>query len=370
MSIDESNFKIISEALSLATIRGAGSSQQLDVAVPKNLQRNGNPRERGPGRIKISTVQLLPSQQVASVEGKAYPHRNTNLNMTASGAVKKEKSRVGLVFVNDQNVSGQPTSTDTSKFEQYPVDVSDSLASDSKTNSNATATFMIQSEDSDASLDCAMGNMSKFTGRASQAKQNTAHCNDNASLRKINVNDKRREEKQFDVSSALVKPLQHKQNQSTGPSEGFQCEMAEADQASICDSPQNKDQGNDTFSSASNNGSFQEVKISMLPDQRIQATTDETLFSINVEASRKERLENHNDKSSADGSHTDMSANEEYPNDSLVLRRLPVNSSSTDLERRKAEEENASALTVNAIVEEILNSPTNSGRNTPNSNTD
>ena len=37
---------------------------------------------------------------------------------------------------------------------------------------------------------------------------------------------------------------------------------------------------------------------------------------------------------------------------------------------RKAEEENASALTVNAIVEEILNSPTNSGGNTPNSNTD
>ena len=354
---------------SLATIRGAGSSQQLDVAVPKNLQRNGNPRERGPGRVKISTVQLLPSsQQVASVAGHALPHRNANLTMTSSGAVRKEKSRVGLVFVNDQNIIEQPTS----KFEQYSVDNSDGLASDSKTNCNATANFIIHSEDSDASLDCAMGNLSKFTRRASQSEQNTGHCNDNASLRKTNVNDKRREEKQFDVSSALVNPLQNKQNQSIGPSEGFQCEMAEADQASICDSPQtSKDQSNDTYSSSpSNNGSFQEVKIQMLPDQRLQATTDETLFSINVEASRKEKLENHNDKSSTDGSHTDIPGNEEYPNDSLVLRRLPVNSSSTDLERRKAEEENASALTVNAIVEEILNSPTNSGRNTPNSNTD
>ena len=358
---------------SLATIRGAGSSQQLDVAVPKNVLRNGNPRERNPGRVKISTVQLLPlSQQVASVAGHALPHRNANLTMTSSGAVRKEKSRVGLVFVNDQNVIEQPTSMDTSKFEQYSVDHSDGLASDSKTNGNATANFIIHSEDSDASLDCAMGNLSKFTRRASQSEQNTGHCNDNASLRKTNVNDKRREEKQFDVSSALVKPLQNKQNQSIGPSEGFQCEMAEADQASICDSPQkNKAQSNDTFSSsASNNCSFQEVKISMLPDQRIQATTDQTLFAINVEASKKERLENHYDKSSADGSHTDMSANEECPNDSLVLRRLPVNSSSTDLERRKAEEENASALTVNAIVEEILNSPTNSGRNSPNLNTD
>ena len=293
--INESNFEIISEGPPLATIRGAGSSQQLDVAVPKNLQRNGNPRERGPGRVKISTVQVLPSsQQVASVAGHALPHSNANLTTTASSAVRKEKSRVGLVFVNDQNVNEQPTSMDTSKYEQYPDDISGGLASDSKTNGNATANFIIHSEDSDASLDCAMGNISKFTGRASHAKQNTGHCNGIASLRKIDVNDKRREEKQFDVSSALVKPLQHKQNQSICPSEGFQCEMAEADQASICDSPQtNKDQSNDTYSSSpSNNGSFQEVKISMLPDQRIQATTDETLFSINVDAGRKEKHEN------------------------------------------------------------------------------
>merc|ERR1712226_1329589 len=140
--------------------------------------------------------------------------------------------------------------------------------------------------------------------------------------------------------------------------EASQCEMAEAGPGS---------------SSGEDNIPFEEVILTLPVDDKKQSKSSETSTYLKDEDIIDRRSQGpcvgSNNYELAQGIHSIPNSNDE-PRNSLDLEELDCSEPqcsilNANLEKMQMEEESASALTVNAIVEEILNSPLNSGRNTP-----
>ena len=282
-----------------ASICQAGP-EHVVVGVPKNVQKKWNSHDREQGRSKFPTTQYMHSQSpIAKVAGNSSANKYGNTYNVTPGAVKKEKIRnpAALAYEHNHNLHRNNTGNETNQEE-----------------ANFNASAPLESLQPDQNL------------------QNAPISNQH---------------------SDQIGSASHERTASVF--ESSQCDMAEADQASICSSPEKP-----ATSNQNKNETFQEVVL----------TLPQGSFSdINEIRSLNRVKTNNNDNESSDDDevaacetgHPTASLDTAYQSeDSAQLGIQAIQSSilNENLERRQLEE-SESALTVNAIVEEILNSPTN-----------
>ena len=191
-----------------------------------------------------------------------------------------------------------------------------------------------------------------------------------------NVNELHLAETDYSVS-ATVEPHKNNQNLSGRPIlsnhqhaaqsvssiqrysavfEASQCDMAEADQASICSSPEKP-----TTSTKKNEETFQEVVLTLVQDKA--TNSKESVCSNGIEIDNGDNDSNLSDVADirvSENFRPSYSMGMESQTGQSDIQTIRSSVLNEDLERRQLEEESESALTVNAIVEEILSSPTHS----------
>jgi hypothetical protein len=371
----------------LRSTLAASSLPQFDVAVPKNIQRNWNSRERGPGRCKLSTGKCLQLQHpVATVAGHSFELKSGNPVFVTPRAVKKEKPRSTTVLAKDETQELQAVCWSSSKSDSVSEN---ELSSNLNSSFNPSSSVKNQSHDRKLSYNPSLHSAIPSNGEL--PKMSEGHKNNNLSSNTPigNVNQMKQAQKD-EAHQAFVIPIQHDENVSSskplttthdslqnisnrllaGVSESSQCEMAEADQASICNSPEKNNAQNNPFVSLNDNtGTFQEVILTLPSHGRTQLNGSGSLKDS--KESRKAKEDDKYKYVDKDNSHSceevdsNSTISDEREYHSLDLQTLQNSLLNANLERRQLQEESASALTVNAIVEEILNSPLNSGKNTP-----
>ena len=372
------------------------SFKPSDVAVPKNVQRNWNSRERGPGRCKLSTGHDLQSQHpVATVAGHPFTVKNSTASVVAPAAVKKEKPRNMTAVTQAQ----QPDSVCVSspRFLQHPE--KPHLFS----NGGLSQSFCEKIQNQHLSSRITLSNQQRILNdNAPHATIQSDHqgefenyiSEDPHFSRNIICSDMEAQERINDTFSALINPLhqtneitvpvQHlgqghvllqsgaTQNLAAGIGESSQCEMAEADQASMCNSPEKRKAQNDVLSSADDSiDTIHEVILKMPLANSVLFNSGQTLNDFKAdEDGKKENVTTtftNIDGGSSEVVHCPTPESDGGQPNLLVLNTLNSSMFHEDLTIRRMQEESANGLTVNAIVEEILNSPINSGRNTPTS---
>ena len=359
------------------------------MAVPKNNQRNWSSRERGSSRCKYSNGQDINQHHpIATVAGNSLNTKTTNAASIAPGAVRKEKSRNGACIFNYHSHQQHSATLGVSRPENH---------SENELTSNSSASplnIVDQSNGSSLVFNQSLKNKSHTIGEEPRIEGELKCYNGTNQLSKNDTNGNKGFQRRTEMLSVLVKPLLQDEtfenfNCATnvhdslksistqnfaGLGEASQCEMAEADQASMCNSPDKaKGQTGPGSSSGEDNIPFEEVILTLPVDDKKQSKSSETSTYLKDEDIIDRRSQGpcvgSNNYELAQGIHSIPNSNDK-PRNSLDLEELDCSEPqcsilNANLEKMQMEEESASALTVNAIVEEILNSPLNSGRNTP-----
>lgn len=333
------------------------STQQNVVAVPKNVQRKWSSHEREPGRSKFATPQYLHSQSpVAKITGNSSAYKTSNAYHATSGAVKKEKMRNPAALAYEHNHNLHSISSSTPKLSSDHVINLD--------NEFPGPESILNPKSRNQTLDHDNLPMS------SEGNEQVSHVNRLES----NASNEAYVKKSDFAISAPIQQIQlsqdlhnnlnrsdHQQAMSSNSNprtsvvfESLQCDMAEADQASICSSPEKPSTSNNN-----NDDTFQEIVLTLPQGNAINPNSNEFSNGAKVDNDSDRMTDNDNVAMSESGRH---SFSDEITLDHADSGIQAIQSSlmNEDLERRQLEEESQSALTVNAIVEEILNSPTSS----------
>ena len=334
------------------------STQQNVVAVPKNVQRKWSYNEREPGRSKFATPQYLHSQSpVAKITGNSSAYKTSNAYNATSGAVKKEKMRNPAALAYEHNHNLHSTSSSASRLSSdHAIDLNNESHDPGSILNPKSRNEAIDHDNSPV---------------RSEGSEQVSHVN---RLESNTYNDAAYVKNTDFAIAAPIQQIQHSQDlhnninrsdhqqsisSNSNPRtsvafESLQCDMAEADQASICSSPEKPSTSNNN-----NDDTFHEIILTLPHGNSINSSSNECLNGAKLDNDGDRMTDNDNVAMSESGRH---SFSDEITLDHADSGIQAIHSSlmNEDLERRQLEEESQSALTVNAIVEEILNSPTSS----------
>ena len=331
------------------------SPHQNSVAVPKNVQRKWISHEREPGRCKFATPQYLHSQSpVAKITGNSSAYKTSNAYNATSGAVKKEKVRNPAALAYEHNQIQHSTSSIASKISSDHIVNVDNESHDPESILNPKSKIQTRGHDNLPMLSEGIEQVCHIKRPESNAG-NEAHVkktdfNISAPIQQIQLSQ--------DLHDTINRGDQHPAIESnSNPStsvvfESLQCDMAEADQASICGSPEKASTSNNN-----NDDTFHEIVLTLPQGNSINSNSNEFSNGAKVDNDRMTDYGNGNMSESGHHSFSEEIALEQADSGIQAIQSSLMNE---DLERRQLEEESQSALTVNAIVEEILNSPTSS----------
>ena len=318
---------------------------------------------------------------IAKVAGNSSTHKTGNTYNVTPGAVKKEKIRnpAALAYELNHNQNSLNSSSSASKLEHY-------LENNMEYKSNPTSDHFSDLANEHNGTEPTFSPIGKHqphdnsrssfdTSLRSEDLEEFRHRN-SCKRSSGNANELHVAETDYTVS-ALGESSQLNQNANNRPIlndqqpviqsaasftpssivfESSQCDMAEADQASICSSPEKP-----TSSTKKNEETFQEVVLTFV--QGHANNSKESICSNGMQRNKDDNDSNVADvgdgivSESLRPSYAMGITSEPGPSN---LQTIQSSLQNEDLERRQLEEESESALTVNAIVEEILSSPTNS----------
>ena len=322
-----------------------------DVAVPKNTQRIWNSRERDPGRSRITAGQHLKSpvpytgqsitSGTSSTVAPAAVKKEKPRNMTAIAQGSQQNAITGISAANlvhnaqeGHFMINHPGNQDARLYNVQNQEVDKTTQYDQHRFINANVKLQKFNPNHQREIVDRVANpVFKKYSNETEVEQEQTHEEATLTFHTIHpLNDVRGAEAYISSSNQPLALSQSIMTQQGGAAVGepSQCEMAEADQASICNSPERNRERN-LQGYASGVGEIEKSAANSVDISSSWVGAQQSLPCLQADQ----------------------------------FKCVSSSLSHQDLEERRMKEESASCLTANAIVEEILNSPINSGKNTP-----